>query len=262
MRCARHSGTETDLTCGRCGTAVCPRCLVHVEVGIRCPRCVPQPRRNILAIVLGWLVLFSLWRAIFKPKLLQRSLATLTGVVWLAFALSAVVAVVGGNQSTDNATLAPSVSGGSRDTASAQTSPPAILSGALDGVQINVTNVDRAWPQPTPNQSWPGQFFFATPDPSFHIVRLDVTFAVTQGEHEVDLGSINVKDSLGYQHAASPYYAEPCDFTSNRTFSLAAGGQLGPMPMCFEVGGPADGPPSLIWIPSNLPVGEAVIIQL
>ena len=37
--CARHPGTETNLSCGRCGARVCPRCMVHAPVGIRCPDC-------------------------------------------------------------------------------------------------------------------------------------------------------------------------------------------------------------------------------
>lgn len=37
--CARHSKTESNLACGRCGDSICPRCLVHGPVGIRCPKC-------------------------------------------------------------------------------------------------------------------------------------------------------------------------------------------------------------------------------
>ena len=39
MFCKRHSGVETSITCGRCGDAICPRCLVHAPVGVRCPDC-------------------------------------------------------------------------------------------------------------------------------------------------------------------------------------------------------------------------------
>ncbi len=38
MYCARHH-TETVITCGRCGVAICPRCMVHTPGGIRCPNC-------------------------------------------------------------------------------------------------------------------------------------------------------------------------------------------------------------------------------
>ena len=37
--CAKHSDTETKLRCGKCDTLVCPRCMVHSPVGVRCPDC-------------------------------------------------------------------------------------------------------------------------------------------------------------------------------------------------------------------------------
>jgi hypothetical protein len=37
--CARHPQVETGLRCGRCGTPICPRCLVQTPVGARCPDC-------------------------------------------------------------------------------------------------------------------------------------------------------------------------------------------------------------------------------
>jgi ABC-type Mn2+/Zn2+ transport system permease subunit len=39
MNCARHPNTETDLSCGKCGQPICPRCLVQTPVGARCPDC-------------------------------------------------------------------------------------------------------------------------------------------------------------------------------------------------------------------------------
>jgi hypothetical protein len=39
MRCARHPDTETTLRCGKCGTPICPRCMVQTPVGARCPDC-------------------------------------------------------------------------------------------------------------------------------------------------------------------------------------------------------------------------------
>ena len=39
MRCAYHSDVETNLSCGKCGKPICPRCLVQTEVGIRCREC-------------------------------------------------------------------------------------------------------------------------------------------------------------------------------------------------------------------------------
>ena len=41
MQCARHRNVETELTCGRCETPICPRCVVFTDVGARCPTCAP-----------------------------------------------------------------------------------------------------------------------------------------------------------------------------------------------------------------------------
>ena len=37
--CARHPKTETSIRCGRCEETICPECLVHSPVGMRCPDC-------------------------------------------------------------------------------------------------------------------------------------------------------------------------------------------------------------------------------
>ena len=37
--CARHPKTETNIRCGRCDETICPDCLVHAPVGMRCPDC-------------------------------------------------------------------------------------------------------------------------------------------------------------------------------------------------------------------------------
>src|SRR5437879_2882347 len=42
--CARHHNVETHLRCGKCGTPICPKCLVHTPVGARCPKCAAPPR--------------------------------------------------------------------------------------------------------------------------------------------------------------------------------------------------------------------------
>ncbi len=44
MRCARHPQVETALSCGRCETPICPRCLVMTDVGARCQTCAPRRR--------------------------------------------------------------------------------------------------------------------------------------------------------------------------------------------------------------------------
>lgn len=43
-RCLRHPKTETNLTCGKCGDPICPRCMVQTPVGARCPSCAKLSR--------------------------------------------------------------------------------------------------------------------------------------------------------------------------------------------------------------------------
>ena len=49
--CARHPDVETVLSCGRCGTPICPRCLVYTPAGTRCPSCaaIGRPRMYVLS---------------------------------------------------------------------------------------------------------------------------------------------------------------------------------------------------------------------
>ena len=44
VECGRHRNVRTTLRCGRCDTPICPQCLVHAAVGIRCPDC-GRPQR-------------------------------------------------------------------------------------------------------------------------------------------------------------------------------------------------------------------------
>ena len=37
--CKRHPEVETSVSCGRCDDPICPRCIVHAPVGVRCPDC-------------------------------------------------------------------------------------------------------------------------------------------------------------------------------------------------------------------------------
>lgn len=39
LYCARHPKNETSIRCGRCEDAICPDCLVHSPVGMRCRDC-------------------------------------------------------------------------------------------------------------------------------------------------------------------------------------------------------------------------------
>ncbi len=37
--CQRHKDVETSVSCGRCGNPICPSCMVHAPVGVRCLDC-------------------------------------------------------------------------------------------------------------------------------------------------------------------------------------------------------------------------------
>lgn len=56
MQCARHPETETGLACGRCETAICPKCVVTTDVGARCPACAPTRKLPQFEIGPIWLL--------------------------------------------------------------------------------------------------------------------------------------------------------------------------------------------------------------
>ena len=37
--CEKHPRVETNLRCGKCGELICPDCMVHTPVGVRCEDC-------------------------------------------------------------------------------------------------------------------------------------------------------------------------------------------------------------------------------
>ncbi len=73
MRCALHPNTETNLTCGKCGQPICPKCLIQTPVGARCPECAAVKR----------LPVYSVPR-IFYVRAVAASLITASalGAVW------------------------------------------------------------------------------------------------------------------------------------------------------------------------------------
>ena len=97
--CKRHPGFQTSVSCGRCGDPVCPRCLVHAPVGVRCPDCgraAPNPVFDVSWLVLlrasavglpiallgGGLVALVIW---FTPPELQRIAAVAPPVILAGF---------------------------------------------------------------------------------------------------------------------------------------------------------------------------------
>jgi hypothetical protein len=61
MKCARHQNVDTELSCTRCETPICPKCLVVGAVGMLCKSCAGggnvlfevHPARFALAALLG-----------------------------------------------------------------------------------------------------------------------------------------------------------------------------------------------------------------
>ncbi len=61
MKCARHPDVDTELSCTRCETPICPKCLVVGAVGMLCKSCAGggnilfqvSPARMLLAGALG-----------------------------------------------------------------------------------------------------------------------------------------------------------------------------------------------------------------
>lgn len=48
--CKNHSGVMTVVSCGKCGTYICPRCMVFTPVGVRCRPCArlrPAPQNDV-----------------------------------------------------------------------------------------------------------------------------------------------------------------------------------------------------------------------
>lgn len=81
MQCARHPNIETDLACGRCETAICPRCVVTTDVGARCPTCAPTRKlpqfevgpiwllRGAAAALLAGAALGTVWYILLSERL-------------------------------------------------------------------------------------------------------------------------------------------------------------------------------------------------
>ena len=105
--CVRHPKTETSIRCGRCEETICPDCLVHSPVGMRCPDCarvnvvptydVPLPfllrgiaAGVVAALVLGFGFFFAapiLFRLVFLDIALINTI--------LPFLYVAIMAVIG-----------------------------------------------------------------------------------------------------------------------------------------------------------------------
>jgi hypothetical protein len=49
-RCANHPSVETLVSCSTCGKPICPDCMVHAPVGVKCRDCARMPRSALVRL--------------------------------------------------------------------------------------------------------------------------------------------------------------------------------------------------------------------
>jgi B-box zinc finger len=49
-RCANHPTVETLVSCSTCGKPICPDCMVHAPVGVKCRECARMPRSALVRL--------------------------------------------------------------------------------------------------------------------------------------------------------------------------------------------------------------------
>lgn len=76
-RCAAHPDVETGLRCNRCGTPICPRCLVQTPVGARCRTCARLRRPPMYEVSAG-----SVARAVGVSLLIGGAFGFLWGLLF------------------------------------------------------------------------------------------------------------------------------------------------------------------------------------
>ena len=75
-RCANHPNVETLVSCSNCGKPICPDCMVHAPVGVKCRECARMPRSALVRL---------------KPAKAARAIAASVGAaIALGIALAAL----------------------------------------------------------------------------------------------------------------------------------------------------------------------------
>lgn len=120
VECSRDSGVQTNLSCSRCGDAICPNCMVYTPVGSKCPDCASiggptmfnvTTRDMVLGILLGGIaamaigVLFAvlstvLWTADIFEGLSSSIWLIVIGIIQFAgtFAVATSLRYIVGNK--------------------------------------------------------------------------------------------------------------------------------------------------------------------
>ena len=103
--CKRHPDFQTSVSCGRCGDRVCPRCLVHAPVGVRCPDCgraavnpvFDVPTRMFLRAAAVGLAIALLGGGLFwlAPRVFDALALPFTAEIWRAFLIGSAAVLAG-----------------------------------------------------------------------------------------------------------------------------------------------------------------------
>ena len=92
--CRRHKDVETSVSCARCGDPICPSCMVHAPVGVRCLDCArtrPLPTFDVTTPFLLRAVGAGVAVAIFGG-------AAISGIIWffpIPYAPTILIAAMG-----------------------------------------------------------------------------------------------------------------------------------------------------------------------
>lgn len=79
--CRRHNDIETSVSCARCGDPICPSCMVHAPVGVRCLDCArsrPLPTFDVTTPFLVRAIGAGVTVAVLGG-------AAISGIVWLFY---------------------------------------------------------------------------------------------------------------------------------------------------------------------------------
>ena len=98
-RCANHPSVETLVSCSNCGKPICPDCMVHAPVGVKCRDCARMPRSALVRLK-PQKAATAIAAALGAAVLMGIALAALNGTGFgffgfiVAFAVGAVMAEV------------------------------------------------------------------------------------------------------------------------------------------------------------------------
>lgn len=175
-----------------------------------------------LVVVLEWLVLLPLWRAIFKPKILQGVFAAGSALVWLIIIVTVVAAVGGGGGEKPAAEVEgqPSPTGGAQP-AAAPSKPQRVVQAVAGAVaeaeNIRVTLLELTDP-------WTG----SAPEHGTRYVAVRVAVE-NLGDHEHGLSSTNFHldtSSSSFEAMVTFFKAKPDLFELAPFLHLSPGGKL------------------------------------